>query len=190
MGMRRRRRLGSCGALLLMALLAAAVLHAEADAGVFNPRGSFVMTPTKRRSDELHHEGKVSAGLQKHVCFAWPPLPQRAARFHPRRGSMHAKKPLTLAEESERLLLMQRPLFRLCSIPLLRCPRAARGAFRWVVRALTCRYLWRTFMRTRACVFTCARVPTSGLIISQRSARTNFTRAGATGTWMPASMLA
>ena len=90
MGMRRRRRLGSCGALLLMALLAAAVLHAEADAGVFNPRGSFVMTPTKRRSDELHHEGKVSAGLQKHVCVAWPPLPQRAARFHPRRGSMHA----------------------------------------------------------------------------------------------------
>jgi hypothetical protein len=135
MGMRRRRRLGSCGALLLMALLAAAVLHAEADAGVFNPRGSFVMTPTKRRSDELHHEGKVSENTC--VLLGRPCRSGRhastlaAARCTPR------QKPLTLAEVSERLLLMQRPLFRLCYIPLLSCPRAARGALRSVVRALT-----------------------------------------------------
>jgi hypothetical protein len=183
--MRRRRWLGSCGALLLLALLAAAVRHAEgcSNVGVFNPRGSFVMTHTKRRSDELHHKGKVSAGSQKHVFFY--PSPAAAGGTLPTLSGLDARHGKSLSTG-----LMQRPLFRFCAIPFLRCPRAARGAFRWVARALTCRYLWRTFMCTRVCVFACARVPTSGLIISQRSARTSFTRAGATGTWMPASMLA
>ena len=89
--MRRRRWLGSCGALLLLALLAAAVRHAEgcSNVGVFNPRGSFVMTHTKRRSDELHHKGKVSAGSQKHVFFY--PSPAAACGTLPTLSGLDAR---------------------------------------------------------------------------------------------------
>jgi hypothetical protein len=81
------RRLGGCGLMLAAVLLAACPVekHAAVDAGVFNPRGSFVMTPSKAaahsprsRSDQAQLEGTVSAGSQTH------------GRSYARRGPRHA----------------------------------------------------------------------------------------------------